>query len=148
MNIKEDVLFNIEWYYDHYIKQPYRTFETGIKNLWLWKRIIWNDRWWDYSFLDTIILFKLKDMSKHWVKDTHYINDECDKKIIDKLISLLEEIQELEDECTIKADRKINEKYQEFGRLLYDIKEMPIYDNEGKEIDKKNECSTIRTLWD
>jgi hypothetical protein len=42
---------------------------TGISNLWKWRKVIWNDRDWDWVYLSKIIIFKLEKMeasTKHW----------------------------------------------------------------------------------
>lgn len=44
--------------YVDYIYLPYR----GLKNLWIWKGIIWHDRQFDFSFMLRILIKKLKLM--------------------------------------------------------------------------------------
>lgn len=44
--------------------QWFRNIKYGIKNLWKWKSVIWNDRDWDYFFLLEITRFKLEQMAE------------------------------------------------------------------------------------
>lgn len=47
-------------YYFSEIKRLYRSFITGVKNLYQWFNIIWNDRDWDYHFILKILEHKLR----------------------------------------------------------------------------------------
>jgi hypothetical protein len=38
--------------------------KQGIKNLILWFVVVWHDRWWDHSFLYSILRHKLNQMEK------------------------------------------------------------------------------------
>jgi len=86
----DDVKFEIDHFYNYNIRSPIKNTITGFSNLWKWRKIIWNDRWWDYSFFLKIVLFKLKDIEEHWGKDTHYVNDLDEKETLQKLIKDLE----------------------------------------------------------
>ena len=72
-------------------------FITGIKNLWLWKKVIWNDRWWDYIYLLKLIKFKLELMEKHFKNDSFGV-DAC--KLTDKMRI-----------CILLLDRLIHNEY-------------------------------------
>jgi hypothetical protein len=140
---KEDLLFDIRYQWDHMVIIPIHVFTDGIKNLWAWRKIIWRDRWWDYSFLMTIIEFKLKLMRDNW-DNSHYVNSEHEKEQLEKLLTILNEIQELENSDKFEND-KISELYQKFGRGLFDVVEWKEkYD--GKEYTKK--CSQVERFWD
>jgi len=41
-----------------------RELRQGLNNLWQWRKIIWHDRWWDYTAISDILEFKLLYMAK------------------------------------------------------------------------------------
>jgi hypothetical protein len=117
----DDLRFEIDYYWNSWITQPWRTFNKGISNLWKWRKIIWNDRWWDYDFLHTIILFKLKDMESHWGVDTHYVKDYVEKDTLKKLIEDLEWMMDTDHENDFAKDKDgnpvdIREQYTSYNK--------------------------------
>lgn len=130
---KETLLYNIKFEVKYFFRNIYsniRRFFGNIKNLWKFRKIVWQDRWWDYEFLMNFIEFKLKDMNEHWGVDTHYVNDEIDKQFIEELIVILENIKNLE----FDEENKIDELYEQFG--------IKLFGRDGKG------TSRIRKLWD
>jgi hypothetical protein len=108
----------IAYFFKNTFVYPVKSFLKGINNLIKWRKIIWQDRWWDYYFLLEILHFKLKDMEENWGKNTHYVNDYKDKDIIKSLIDDLE--------WMLDDDNELNDGYLEeykkrskrfFGRL-------------------------------
>lgn len=86
----------------------------GLKNYWKFRKVIFRDRWWDYSFLDEIILFKLKDMEKHWGKDTHYLGDGFTKGRLRVLIRRLEKLEEdIDDSMMSSLNKKLTKQQME-----------------------------------
>jgi len=86
----ENMHFELKYFWDNKIMYPIRSFNHGVSNLIKYRKLIWRDRWWDYNFMLEMLLFKLKDMEEHWVKDTHYVNDTDEKETLQKLIEDLE----------------------------------------------------------
>jgi hypothetical protein len=41
-----------------------RNIKYGLQNLYKWRRLIWNDRDWDWAYLYQIMEFKLQQMAK------------------------------------------------------------------------------------
>jgi hypothetical protein len=114
----EELHFEINYWWHNSIVYPINNFFKGINNFWKWRKIIWGDRWWDYSFLLNILYFKLKIMEEHWGRDTHYVKDYEEKELLKKLITDLEWI--LDD--TKEFDDGYLEEYKKrskrfFGRL-------------------------------
>lgn len=76
-----------------------RDIKVGISNFWKYRKIIWNDRWWDYDFTLKMIRFKLNDNIQNWDK-SHYVGFEFTKKRMIVLLKRLdlfeEEIEELQ----------------------------------------------------
>jgi hypothetical protein len=86
----EDITFEVGYWWDNSIVIPIRSFFKGIDNLWKWRKIIWTDRWWDYSYFLIMLRFKLKDMEEHWGRDTHYVKDYTEKKHLQDLLEDLD----------------------------------------------------------
>ena len=114
----ENFKFEIDYWWNNSIMYPIRKFRKGISNLWKWRKIIWEDRWWDYYYLLEILRFKLKDMEEHWGRDTHYVEDYKEKDILKELIADLE--------WMLNEDNEFEDGYEEeykkrsksfFGRL-------------------------------
>jgi len=91
---------------------------TCILNLWKWRKVICNDRWWDYSFMLEILLFKLKDMEENWGTRTHYVGDYDDKKILQELIEDLEWMLDEENEFLDNYAEEYKKRSRRFwGRM-------------------------------
>ncbi len=118
LNFISDLKWEISFYLRKWFYYPYRNVVNGVSNLIKYWEIIWNDRWFDYSFLLELLLFKLKDMQKHWGVDTHYVNDKVDREIIDKLIEDLEWMLDTELEFDDGYEEEYNRRSRSFfGRL-------------------------------
>jgi hypothetical protein len=110
--------FEIGWNFNHYISSPIRNFRTGINNLIKYRKLIWNDRWWDYSFFMRMLEFKLKDTEKHWGRDTHYVGDQDEKDTLKKLIEDLEWLNNNDLEFTKDYEAEYKKRSRSFfGRL-------------------------------
>lgn len=93
MNEKiEDLIYSIKFYYD-VIKYKIIDFGVGIKNIITYIPLIWNDRDWDYSYLDMMIKFKLKRMSKLLTKNNRHTCTEQNVKQINFCIKLLDRLE-------------------------------------------------------
>ena len=127
-NIIEDIKY---WYYSLFIFDVFYNIKNGIKNLWIYKSIIWNDRWYDYSYIFKILEFKLEQNNKNWNK-AHYVGSEFTKK---RMIICLQRIQEyntnLENlqellftkkisklEYLKQKDKLLNRTWKSFGRNI------------------------------
>jgi len=144
-----DIKFEIIYFLDS-IKYSIKSVYNGIKNFWKWKKIIWNDRWYDYSFLDEIIRFKLTNMKNHWRKDTHYVGDWDERLLLERLVEILDEIDYIENEMPenmswTEQTEKVQELYEEFGNLLYSVRE---FEKEDSGKNHKYKTNGIQTLWD
>jgi len=91
-----------------------------FQNLKLYFPILIKDRWYDYEFFEELIIHKLKDLEKHWGKDTHYVGDCFTKKRIQVLLRKWEKIKKLENNIdTFKEAEKLKVQwFKEFGRTL------------------------------
>ena len=52
-------------YKRHSCWSSFKWFFIGLYNFWKFRKIIFRDRFWDYSFLVEILVFKLKDMHNY-----------------------------------------------------------------------------------
>jgi len=77
---------------------PYNTIQ-GISNLFLWIRVIWNDRQWDHVFIYEIFRHKLHLTEQYIRKYGHHTNNISDANRIRK--------------CVLLLDRLINEDYHD-----------------------------------
>ncbi len=85
----EDIKY---WYYNLFIFDVLYNIKNGIKNLWTYKSIIWNDRWYDYSYIFKLLEFKLKDTIKNWDK-AHYVGSEFTKLRMQIILNRIQEYQ-------------------------------------------------------
>ena len=54
------------------IESPFRSIVRGIKNMWNWRVIVWDDRDFDYSYMNDVMAHKLRNMENFFrSKDTH-----------------------------------------------------------------------------
>jgi hypothetical protein len=124
----------------------YYNIKYGIKNLWIWRKVIWEDRWYDYSFFDKIVKFKLQTMVDNWDK-SHYVCPEADKEDMKKIIKLFDDIEKYEDSWD--DEDKVDETYEKIGRLIYGISERDFICKDGKyEHHVKNKTANLRRWWD
>lgn len=115
-----------------------RNFFTGISNLWYFRKVIWNFRWWDYQY-------NLEVFAKTW---------ECTRDgILKKGIHLCKsediiQIQELLDELKRFNEQPfIEEAEQKIGYKLigFDFEDIPgtelsqLVDKPGKDKEKTNQ---------
>ena len=148
----EDFKFNVSWNFNHYIKYPFGSFKSGVKNLWKWKKIIWEDRWWDYGFLHTMLHFKLQKMEEGFRHNSWGCGSEDLADELKRLINILEEIEYIENDMPDtmtwqESDKKIDELYQELGEKLFGIRNFENKNCKG-EVEHEYETNLIRRLWD
>ena len=75
------------------IKDFFRSIKPGVENLIIWFPVIWKDRWWDHSFLYSILRFKLSLMEKGFRTRGMSTNSEKDAHNIKKCVLLLDRLQ-------------------------------------------------------
>jgi hypothetical protein len=64
-----------------YIINLFKSFRIGIKNLFYYFKVVWKDRQWDYSFIETLLILKYKKMYSHMISKRCLKHEELDKNI-------------------------------------------------------------------
>lgn len=88
------------------IEEKWYNFKYGVQNLIKWFRIIWNDRDWDYSFIYTILKFKLINQAKHTAKLNKHESSKREVEIMNLCVKLIQRCQDeyYDDEWYDKRD--------------------------------------------
>lgn len=116
------------WYWKLYRwckwKLPYqhKYFIYGVKNLWRWFWVIWNDRDWDHDFYWKITKKKISQMRNLHVKNMRFVNTPRDIEKMNVVLKLIERVQD---------DTYRSEYYDE----KYYVNNMRIEDNGNLEFD-------------
>lgn len=87
----------------------FRNIDYGIMNLWQWKKVIWNDRLYDYEFLLIIMKKKLELMENHFRYDGHLVDHVKDANNMKKLILTLDRL--IKDEYIFNTSNYKEEEY-------------------------------------
>lgn len=74
----------------YYHKNLYR----GIKNLFKWLPVIWNDRDWDHSYIFKILEHKLKSQAKYTGDRDIHVSAKRDEEIMLTCVKLMERVRE------------------------------------------------------
>lgn len=90
----KDKLEDIQIWYTHTILYPYWDVIDGIRNYWTYRKIIYNDRWYDYSYILTLLEFKLQDTINQWDK-SHYVGSNFTKL---RMIIILNRLKEYDND--------------------------------------------------
>lgn len=108
-------------WFRHYVRYPFLEVVYGIQNFWKFRKIIYRDRWFDHSFIIDLLVFKLEDMEKHWVKDTIHEGDSFEKGRLRIIISRLKNFEEESE--TLMYDYVVHKRYskEEYKRLRNDL---------------------------
>jgi len=128
-----------------YINDVYRDIKYGIKNFWYYRKVIYNDRWYDHFFLLEMMEVKLRNMVDNWDK-AHYANSEVEKLQMEKAISLL---KQLKDDNFLDIQMKLmDERYGELELNLDDSDNTALFTRNGKvETPEQEEDWKICYTW-
>jgi hypothetical protein len=121
-----------------------KSFVQGIKNFWYFRKVIWNFRWYDYGYLMDLWERSFEYLDDKW-SESHYIGFEEDHERIKKIINKFKKIKELEEECSIEADKEAQRLIHELGEDIFGYDEKTIEDNGKKH---KTKVPFIQRLWD
>lgn len=84
-----------DWW--HYVKVykieiPYRDFIRGVKNIFKWAKIVWEDADWDHRYIITTLQFKIKNTADYITKTQRHLNWEEDVKYMRICIKLIDKL--------------------------------------------------------
>jgi len=114
----DDILWEVRYWWRNSIISNIKSFFVGIENLRKWRKIIWNDRWWDHAFMMEILEFKLKDMESNWGTNTHYVGDLDEKETLKKLLDDISWMNNPENELIDGYTEEYKKRSKRFfGRL-------------------------------
>lgn len=88
-DLKDDLTY---WFWNLSIFDYIYNIKNGVKNFWNYKSVIWNDRWYDHSYIIAVLKFKLQQNIKQWDK-AHYVGSEFTKG---RMIICLQRIEEFD----------------------------------------------------
>jgi hypothetical protein len=84
---------------------------SGVKNLFYYIRVVWEDRDWDQYFLFVLLRHKLKKMEKHFKEEAYHVGAERDAAHMHTCVLLLDRL--IEDSYTDTVWKKHEEKWGE-----------------------------------
>jgi len=106
----------------------FKNFWRGVKNIFQWIPVIYNDRHWDYVFIFIILKHKLDLMLQYRKHDSammHYVKEEEDNEKIKKVIEALDRLIKDEYWESKDYDKEVIEKQKDldivFNTLNNDI---------------------------
>lgn len=122
-------------------------FINRIITVWQFAKLGWKDYWWDYSYIEDILIFKLRQMSKRFHEDGHLEGShECVKEM-EFVADILEELYSLDEKLYAELDAEYNPPSEIFNwvknetgfyEMLYSSEyESFLKTKKGKEYDKK-----------
>lgn len=109
--------------------------KNGLRNLWKWRSVVWNDRPWDYVYIFKALRFKL-DETQRCIDGTFVGADEEAAKIR-SLIEAIDRI--LEDDYVKEEYKEMDRKYGKLEMIFNDDNTITTTRENLKEDDKETE---------
>lgn len=109
--------------------------KNGLRNLWKWRSVVWNDRPWDYVYIFKALRFKL-DETQRCIDGTFVGADEEAAKIR-SLIEAIDRI--LEDDYVKEEYEEMDRKYGKLEMIFNDDNTLTMSRTNLKEEDKETE---------
>lgn len=112
-NIYDELTEEIGYQFRTKIKYPILNVFTGFSNFYKYRKVIWNDRWWDYHFMTELLYCKIQDMYNNWDNSTG-LDSDVEKEILFKMLKKLDIIRDINssDEDQEKAKNEFFELFQ------------------------------------
>ena len=115
----------------------------GIRNLFHWRKVIWNDRNWDWEFIADILYHKLQDMESYFRENGHLFRSDRTVNEIKRSRLVLDRLRkDVYFEIAFRShDRKWGEGEMEFlkkedGRCVLNIKRANVTE-ENEDLERK-----------
>ena len=124
-----------EWYWRLYrwfrweFKYQHKYIKYGVKNLYKWFRVIWNDRDWDHYYIFEVLKFKLEKQANHLAENGFHNNAQRDAELMMTCVRLIDKLQNeyYYDELSksgvrsSEAVKNVIAKHKKAKRLLFKI---------------------------
>jgi hypothetical protein len=124
-----------EWYWRLYRwlrwKLPYqhKYIKYGVKNLYKWFWVIWNDRDWDHHYIFQVLKFKLEKQANHLAENGFHNNAQRDAELMMTCVRLIDKLQNeyyYDELCksgvrSSEAVQNVIAKHKKAKRLLFKI---------------------------
>ena len=124
-----------EWYWKLYRwvrwKLPYqhKYIKYGVKNLYKWFWVIWNDRDWDHYYIFQVLKFKLEKQANHLAENGFHNNAQRDAELMMTCVRLINKLQNeyyYDELCksgvrSSEAVQNVIAKHKKAKRLLFKI---------------------------
>lgn len=109
--------------------------KNGLRNLWKWRSVVWNDRPWDYVYIFKALRFKLDETQK--CIDGSFVGSEEEAKKIRSLIEAIDRI--VEDDYVSEEYKTMDEKYGKLEMIFNDDNTITTTRENLKEEDREQE---------
>ena len=116
--------------------------KNGLRNLWKWRSVVWNDRPWDYVYIFKALRFKL-DETQRCIDGTFVGADEEAAKIR-SLIEAIDRI--LEDDYVKEEYEEMDRKYGKLEMIFHEDNTITTTRKNLKEEDRETERQETLTL--
>lgn len=116
--------------------------KNGLRNLWKWRSVVWNDRPWDYVYIFKALRFKL-DETQRCIDGTFVGADEEAAKIR-SLIDAIDRI--LEDDYVKEEYEEMDRKYGKLEMIFHEDNTITTTRTNLKEEDRETERKETLTL--
>jgi hypothetical protein len=109
--------------------------KNGLRNLWKWRSVVWNDRPWDYVYIFKALRFKLDETQR--CIDGTFVGAEEEAAKIRSLIEAIDRI--LEDDYVKEEYEEMDRKYGKLEMIFNDDNTLTTTRENLKEEDKETE---------
>jgi hypothetical protein len=131
---KEEFEDTIEFIKDKIIRIFYNV-KNGLRNLWKWRSVVWNDRPWDYVYIFKALRFKLDETQK--CIDGNFVGSEEEASKMRSLIEAIDRI--IEDDYVKEEYEKMDRKYGKLEMIFNNDNSLTMTREHLKEEDKETE---------
>lgn len=116
--------------------------KNGLRNLWKWRSVVWNDRPWDYVYIFKALRFKLDETQR--CIDGTFVGAEEEAAKIRSLIEAIDRI--LEDDYVSEEYKEMDRKYGKLEMIFNEDNTITTTRKNLKEEDRETERQETLTL--
>lgn len=116
--------------------------KNGLRNLWKWRSVVWNDRPWDYVYIFKALRFKLDETQR--CIDGTFVGAEEEAAKIRSLIEAIDRI--LEDDYVSEEYKEMDRKYGKLEMIFHEDNTITTTRKNLKEEDRETERQETLTL--